>query len=98
MAKGTMNTIVTNIHGPQLPLYLLGARMREMIPLPPLLENIGLAIGVLSFDGQVFWGYSQVRVQDHQDVATCLGKSKPDCIPLSDACLLKYSLTTVNRA
>lgn len=58
MAKGTMNTIVTNIPGPQFPLYLLGARMREITPLPPLLENVGLAIGVLSYDGDVFWGFN----------------------------------------
>jgi hypothetical protein len=44
------------VPGPQFPLYLLGARLLEMFPIPPLLPEMGLAIGLFSYDGRVFWG------------------------------------------
>lgn len=56
LSVGTMNTIVTNVPGPASPLYMLGARVREMIPFGPLIENVGLTIAVLSYNGQVHWG------------------------------------------
>jgi diacylglycerol O-acyltransferase len=58
MSVGTMNSIVTNVPGPPFPLYMLGAQLRGMIPFAPLIENVGLTIGVLSYDGQVFWGFN----------------------------------------
>ena len=48
--------IVTNVHGPMVPLYLLGARMREFHPLVPLFANQGLAIAMMSYDGRVHIG------------------------------------------
>ncbi|RMF24991.1 MAG: wax ester/triacylglycerol synthase family O-acyltransferase [Deltaproteobacteria bacterium] len=54
--RGPINMIVTNVPGPQIPLYMLGARLRKMIPQVPLLENTGLGIALFSYDGTVFWG------------------------------------------
>jgi WS/DGAT/MGAT family acyltransferase len=48
--------IVTNVHGPMVPLYLLGARMREIHPLVPLFANQGLAVAMMSYDGRVHVG------------------------------------------
>ncbi len=50
------NTIVTNVPGPQFPLFLLGARLLELYPYVPLLENTAIAIALFSYDGQLFWG------------------------------------------
>ena len=57
-ASAPVNIIVTNVPGPQFPLYMLGSRMRAMVPQVPLLENIGLGIALMSYDGQVFWGFT----------------------------------------
>ena len=57
-SSGPINSIVTNVPGPQFPLYLLGARLLEMYPVPPLLPEMGLAIGLFSYDGRVFWGFN----------------------------------------
>ncbi len=57
-ASGPVNTIVTNVPGPQVPLYMLGARLLAMIPKVPLLENIGLGIALMTYHGQVFWGFT----------------------------------------
>jgi diacylglycerol O-acyltransferase len=50
------NLIVTNVHGPEVPLYLLGAPMREFHPQLPLFENQGLAVAVLSYLDQISFG------------------------------------------
>jgi WS/DGAT/MGAT family acyltransferase len=54
--SGPVNTIVTNVPGPQFPLYLQGARLRALYPQAPLLDGMGLAIGLMSYDGRVHWG------------------------------------------
>ncbi len=50
------NLLVTNIPGPQFPLYLLGRRLLELYPQAPLAANQALAIGALSYDGKIGFG------------------------------------------
>jgi WS/DGAT/MGAT family acyltransferase len=50
------NLIVTNIPGPQVPLYCLGAQMLEVYPLAPLSRNLTINIAVLSYCGQLHFG------------------------------------------
>jgi diacylglycerol O-acyltransferase len=50
------NLVVTNVPGPQFPLYLMGRRMERVFPMVPLAKNQGLCIGVMSYDGQVNFG------------------------------------------
>ena len=52
---------VTNVPGPQSPLYAAGAKMVATYPVPPLLEGHPLAIGVTSYDGRVFYGLTADR-------------------------------------
>jgi diacylglycerol O-acyltransferase len=56
--SGPINMIVTNVPGPQVPLYMLGARLLEMFPQVPLLENTGLGVALFSYDGRLFWGFN----------------------------------------
>ena len=55
------NLVVTNVPGPQSPLYAAGARMIETYPVHPLQEDHALAIGVTSYDGAVFYGITADR-------------------------------------
>jgi WS/DGAT/MGAT family acyltransferase len=57
-ASAGMSTIVTNVPGPQFPLYLLGARLLGMFPQVPLLRNVGLGIALISYDGIINWGFN----------------------------------------
>jgi diacylglycerol O-acyltransferase / wax synthase len=50
------NLIVTNIPGPQVPLYCLGARMHEVYPVVPLSQNLTLNVAILSYCGQLHFG------------------------------------------
>ena len=47
---------VTNVPGPQFPLYLLDARVEATYPLVPLWESHGLGVALFSYDGTVSWG------------------------------------------
>jgi len=48
--------VLTNVPGPQQPLYLSGAEVKEMMFWVPQNGNIGLGISILSYNGQVFFG------------------------------------------
>ena len=52
------NLVVTNVPGPQVPLYLLGARMLENYGLVPLTDDLGLGIVLFSYDGKLTWGFN----------------------------------------
>ena len=45
------NVVVTNVPGPQFPLYASGARMLEMFPVIPLAAGQAVSIGLTSYDG-----------------------------------------------
>jgi WS/DGAT/MGAT family acyltransferase len=50
------NLIVTNVPGPQFPLYVLGREMLHAIPVAFLPENHALAIAIMSYNGQMNFG------------------------------------------
>jgi WS/DGAT/MGAT family acyltransferase len=61
ISKRIFNVVVTNVPGPQFPLYAAGARMLEMFPVVPLAKGQALAIGLTSYDGGVFYGFNGDR-------------------------------------
>jgi hypothetical protein len=50
------NVTVTNVPGPQFPIYMLGRRLRAFYPEVPLVLNTALGIAIMSYDGNVFFG------------------------------------------
>jgi len=56
--SGPINTIVTNVPGPQFPLYFHGAKLLALYPQVPLLENLGIGIALASYNGTVHWGFN----------------------------------------
>jgi WS/DGAT/MGAT family acyltransferase len=50
------NIIVTNVPGPQQPLYMMGARLLEAFPIVPLTRNLSIVVGILSYDGTMHFG------------------------------------------
>lgn len=51
-----VNTVTTNIPGPQFPLYLLGRRMLRLYPYIPIAEAVRISIGIASYDGTLAFG------------------------------------------
>ncbi|GAA3434529.1 WS/DGAT/MGAT family O-acyltransferase [Kutzneria kofuensis] len=60
-SRRIFNVVVTNVPGPQVPLYAAGAKMIEMFPIVPLAKNQALSIGVTSYDGGVYFGLNADR-------------------------------------
>jgi diacylglycerol O-acyltransferase / wax synthase len=50
------NVVVTNVPGPQHPLFMLGRELETMYPMVPLAENTALGIAILSYNGQLNFG------------------------------------------
>jgi diacylglycerol O-acyltransferase len=50
------NLLVTNVPGPQFPLYVLGRRLRDLFPIAFLPENQSLAVAIISYDGSIDFG------------------------------------------
>ena len=48
--------IVTNVPGPQFPLYVLGRRLVDLFPIAFLPDNHSLAIAIMSYDGKMDFG------------------------------------------
>jgi len=60
-ASRLFNVTVTNVPGPQLPLYAFGARLREVFPLVPIAAEHALGIAIVSYDGNVVFGINADR-------------------------------------
>jgi hypothetical protein len=50
------NLVVTNVPGPQIPLYMLGRELDAIFPMVPLAENTALGIAIMSYFGQLNFG------------------------------------------
>jgi WS/DGAT/MGAT family acyltransferase len=50
------NLVVTNVPGPQAPLYMLGRQLEALFPMVPLAENTALGIAIMSYNGQLNFG------------------------------------------
>lgn len=68
------NLVVTNVPGPQQPLYVLGRELECMFPLVPLAQNTALGIAVMSYNGQMGFGLNADydALPDVESLARCL--------------------------
>jgi diacylglycerol O-acyltransferase len=51
-----VNLVVTNVPGPQHPLYIQGRELRDFFPMVPLAQNMALNIAILSYNGRINFG------------------------------------------
>ena len=61
LSRRLFNLVVTNVPGPQFPLFAAGSRMLEVFPVVPLARGQGLSIGMTSYDGRVYFGLNADR-------------------------------------
>ena len=76
------NLVVTNVPGPQFPLYAAGARMLSMYPVVPLAKGQAVSCGLTSYDGGVFYGLNADRdaMPDIDVLAACIEQSLADLV------------------
>jgi WS/DGAT/MGAT family acyltransferase len=74
MSRRMFNLVVTNVPGPQHPVYAAGARMLASYPIVPLARGQAVSIGLTSYDGKVRYGLNADRdaMPDVDVLAQCL--------------------------
>jgi WS/DGAT/MGAT family acyltransferase len=55
------NVTITNVPGPQMTLYAMGARLRRVVPLVPIFSGHAIGVAVVSYDGGVTFGLNADR-------------------------------------
>ena len=56
LPQRSINTVTTNVPGPQLPLFCLGREMIAYLPYVPLSEGVRVGTAILSYNGRVAFG------------------------------------------
>src|SRR6478735_382070 len=81
-ARRPFHLVITNVPGPQFPLYAAGAQMTESYPVQPLLPGHALSIGVTSYDGGVFFGLNGDRdaLPDLEVLGQCVTESLEELV------------------
>jgi WS/DGAT/MGAT family acyltransferase len=51
------NLVVSNVPGPDFPLYLSGAELVAGFPLGPVMDGMGLNVTIMSYRGVLYWGF-----------------------------------------
>jgi WS/DGAT/MGAT family acyltransferase len=76
------NLTITNVPGPQFPLYLLDAQMEATYPLVPLWHHHGLSIALFSYAGAINWGVvaDWDLVPDLEEFIECLDRSVAELV------------------
>ncbi|MDP9317859.1 MAG: WSD1 family O-acyltransferase, partial [Actinomycetota bacterium] len=84
-AARSYSLLITNVPGPQFPLYAAGARMQASYPVLPLVPGHALAVGVTSYDGNVYYGVNADRdaVPDLDVLGHCLVESLDELVDAS---------------
>lgn len=74
LSKRVYNLVVTNVPGPQFPLYAAGAQLMEAYPVVPLAKGQAVSVGLTSYNGGVFFGLNADRdaMPDIDVVSQCL--------------------------
>jgi hypothetical protein len=81
------NTVVTNVPGPPVPLYMAGARMVTSCGLGPVMDSMGLFHAVTSYCGEIRITVTACRemLPDPAFYADCLKQSIDEYIALGEA-------------
>jgi diacylglycerol O-acyltransferase / wax synthase len=81
------NMIVTNVPGPQIPLYVLGRELQDVFPVAFLPENHALAIAIMSYNGGIDFGLlgDYDAMEDIDTIATGLSESLADLLAAAEA-------------
>jgi hypothetical protein len=77
------NLIVTNIPGPQFPLYLLGRELELLVPVAFLPQDHALAVAIMSYNGKMVFGLlgDYDAMHDIEEFASYLGDEVRDLSP-----------------
>jgi hypothetical protein len=83
--QGGANINVTNVPGPQFPLYSGGAELLEVWPFAPLYPSMGLGVAIVSYNGDAYFGLTAdpAIVPDVEQFTTSLSEAAAECTALA---------------
>jgi WS/DGAT/MGAT family acyltransferase len=83
--QGGANINVTNVPGPQFPLYSGGAQLLEVWPFAPLYPSMGLGIAIVSYNGEAYFGLTADPgiVPDVEQFTAMLREAADECAALA---------------
>jgi diacylglycerol O-acyltransferase / wax synthase len=58
------NLTITNVPGPQIPLFALGSQLRRILPLVPLFKDHSVGVAIVSYDGELVFGVNVDRASN----------------------------------
>jgi diacylglycerol O-acyltransferase len=81
------NINVTNVPGPQFPLYSGGAQLLEVWPFAPLYPSMGLGVAIVSYNGDAYFGLTADPgiVPDVEEFTSKLRDAAAECTALANA-------------
>ncbi|HEX6586532.1 MAG TPA: wax ester/triacylglycerol synthase family O-acyltransferase [Solirubrobacterales bacterium] len=81
------NLIVTNVPGPQIPLYVLGRELEDVFPVAFLPENHALAVAIMSYNGGIDFGLlgDYDAMEDIEMIATGISESLSELLAAAEA-------------
>jgi hypothetical protein len=81
------NLIVTNVPGPQFPLYLLGRELQELFPVAFLPRDHALAVAIMSYNGGIDFGLlgDYDAMPDLDDLAEHLDAALAELVAIAKA-------------
>lgn len=76
-AQPMFNLTITNVPGPQVPLYSMGARMTNSLGMGPITNGMGLIMPITSYCGEIHIGFTSCRdmVPDPDFLQQCIDSS-----------------------
>jgi WS/DGAT/MGAT family acyltransferase len=82
LSRRLFNVVVTNVPGPQFPLYAAGAAMLECYPVVPLARDQAVTVGLTSYNGGVYFGLNADRdaMPDVDVLAQCIEESLAELV------------------
>jgi WS/DGAT/MGAT family acyltransferase len=82
LSRRLFNLVVTNVPGPQVPLYAAGAEMLEVFPVVPLAKGQSVSVGLTSYNGGVYYGLNADRdgMPDVDVLAQCIEESLAELV------------------
>lgn len=86
LSRRTYNMLVTNVPGPQVPLFAGGSEVVAMYPVAPLARGQALAVSCTSYNGSVFFGLTADReaMPDVEEFATLIGEAVEELLASID--------------
>jgi WS/DGAT/MGAT family acyltransferase len=85
LSRRLFNLVVSNVPGPQSPLYAAGAELTEVYPVVPLAKGQAVSIGLTSYNGHVYYGLNADRdaMPDVDVLAQLIEESLAELVGLS---------------